>query len=123
MKALIKILPVFAFLAMVFGTNTVLAQDAEYTTVKIKTSAICGMCKDRLEHNMKFEKGVKDVHLDLKTKELTIVFKSKKNNLENLRKAITKIGYSADGVPADKKAFDKLEGCCKKEGACGADEG
>ncbi len=82
--------------------------------VEIQTSAICGQCKDRLEKNLAFEKGVKSVSLDDETKIITIEYKRGKNDKEKLKKAISKIGYDADDVPADPKAYDRLPDCCKK---------
>lgn len=82
--------------------------------VSIQTSAICGMCKDRLEKNMAFEKGVKSVSLDEETKILTIEYRIGKTDKEKLKKAITKIGYDADDLVADQKAHDKLPACCQK---------
>ena len=40
--------------------------DDKEKEVKIKTSAICGMCKARIERNLAFEKGVKESTLDVK---------------------------------------------------------
>ncbi len=84
-------------------------------TVEIKTSAVCKMCKERIEHDMAFEKGVKKVELDLETKVVTITYKTAKTNKETLKKAITKIGYDADELEAEKKAYEKLPACCKKD--------
>ncbi|PLX12824.1 MAG: MerP protein [Marinilabiliales bacterium] len=89
-------------------------KDKKYEVVEIQTSAICGQCKDRLEHDIAFEKGVKSVELDDETKILKIKFKKGKNNKENLKKAITKVGYDADDLPADQKAYNALPECCKK---------
>ncbi len=89
-------------------------KDNKFETVEIQTSAICGMCKDRLEHEVAFEKGVKSVELNEETKVLTVKFRTGKNTKENLKKAITKIGYDADEMPADKKAHDALPKCCQK---------
>jgi mercuric ion binding protein len=83
-------------------------------TVEIKTSAVCNMCKERLEHNMAFEKGVKSVELDNDTKVLAITYKTNKTNEEELKKAVTKIGYDADELMADQKAHDRLPACCQK---------
>lgn len=85
--------------------------------VKIKTSAMCGMCKERIEKNMAFEKGVTAVNLDVETKIVTISYKPSKTNVEALCKAISKIGYDANDVLADKEAYDKLPSCCKKDAA------
>jgi len=106
-----------AVLLFVF-TGTVSSQEhKKEETITIKTSAVCGMCKERIENDMKFEKGVTAVNLDLKTKILTITYKTAKTNPEKLRVAVTKIGYDADDKLADAKAYDKLPPCCKKDNA------
>jgi len=82
--------------------------------IKIQTSAICGMCEERIESNMAYEKGVKSVELDDKTKIVTITYKTAKTDPKKLREAISKLGYDADDVEADPKAYAKLPACCKK---------
>lgn len=101
----------------VFISSSVFSQEKERKTaeITIMTSAVCGMCKDRIEHDMAFEKGVKDVNLDLKTKEVSIVYQTKKTDPDKLREAITEIGYDADDLEADAKAYEKLPACCKKD--------
>lgn len=93
------------------------AQDPEpkEKEIKIQTSAVCGMCEERLESNIAFEKGVKSVELDDKTKILTITYKTGKTDPEKLRKAVSKLGYDADDVEADPEAYEKLPACCKKD--------
>ncbi len=93
-----------------------LAQEkkSKFETVEIQTSAICGMCKDRIEGDLAFERGVRKVELDSETKIVTIVFRTKHTDKEKLKKAITKIGYDADDMPADQKAHDRLPDCCQK---------
>jgi mercuric ion binding protein len=83
--------------------------------IKIKTSAVCGMCKDRIEQGLAFEKGIKDVSLDVETKIATIKYNPTKITPDQIRKAISKLGYDADEVVADKTAYDKLPKCCKKD--------
>lgn len=107
---LLAMIMVFA----VTGSNFSQEQKKE-ETITIKTSAVCGMCKERIEGDMKFEKGVTDVNLDLKTKMLTVTYKTSKTNPDKLREAVTKIGYDADDKLADQKAYDKLPACCKKD--------
>ncbi len=85
-------------------------------TLKIKTSAQCEDCKERIENQLNFTKGVKNAKLDLTTKVVTVVYDPAKTNPESIRIAITKAGYDADSLPADKKAYNKLPKCCKKGG-------
>jgi len=92
------------------------AQDKGVKEVVIKTSAQCGMCKDRIESELGFTKGVKYANLDLETKEVTVRYKASKTSEENIRKAIAGVGYDADDVPADPEAYEKLPACCKKGG-------
>lgn len=89
---------------------------AKTDTVKILTSAVCGSCKTRIESNMAYEKGIISVVLDVDTKICTIIYKTDKTNPDKLRQAISKIGYDADSVFADPKAYEKLPACCKKDG-------
>lgn len=89
---------------------------AQTTTITIKTSAECGTCKKKIEHDLPFEKGVQSVNLNLDNKVVTVVYNAAKTNPDKIRKAIAHMGYDADDIPADKKAYDKLEECCKKDG-------
>ena len=102
---------------LLFVWSAAFSQDKKVETLKVKTSAVCDMCKDRIEQGMAFEKGVKSAVLDVKTKIITITFNPAKTNPDDLRKAISKLGYDADNVPADKAAYAKLPACCKKDAA------
>ncbi|MBU2554221.1 MAG: cation transporter [Bacteroidetes bacterium] len=108
---------IFLIVALLSGRSVFAQSDngSKYDTITIQTSAVCQQCKDRLEHDMAFEKGVKAVSLDLDTKVLTVIVKKGKNTKENLKKAVTKIGYDADDLAADTRAYDRLPDCCKKD--------
>ena len=84
-------------------------------TLRIMTSAVCGQCKDRIERNMTFERGIKDVNLDLDTKIVTIRYNPKSTTPDQIRRKISKLGYDADDIPADSVAYKKLPACCKKD--------
>ena len=88
--------------------------DGKFETIKIKTSSQCGECKERIEEALAFEKGVKTAELDVETKIVTVTYKKSKTSPEKIRKAISKVGYDADKVAADPKAYSKLDACCKK---------
>jgi copper chaperone CopZ len=96
--------------------NPVSAQEKKknYEEVQIQTSAVCGMCEERIETNIAYEKGVKSVELEDSTKIVTIGFDPRKTNPDQLRTAISKVGYDADDVAADPEAYEKLPACCKK---------
>lgn len=112
-----KIFSIVVFMAflMMGIENPVFSQKARTTdTLSIKTSAVCGMCKERIEKYMAFEKGVKSAVLDSETKVLKVVYKTARTDKDKLKKAVTKIGYDADDMIAEEKAYSKLPACCKK---------
>ncbi len=89
---------------------------ASQDTVKIKTSSQCDACKERIENKLNFTKGVKSSNLDLATKVVTVIYDSEKINPDKIRAAISKVGYDADRLLADEKAYNKLPKCCQKGG-------
>ena len=90
------------------------AADGKFDTIKIKTSSQCDECKETIEEALAFEKGVKTADLDVETRIVTVTYKKSKTSPEKIRKAISKVGYDADDVAADPKAYSKLDACCKK---------
>ncbi len=105
-----------SLMAVLLVGTTLFAADDKDKEVKIKTSAICEMCKARIERNLAFEKGVKEANLDVSTKVVTIKYNPAKTDVAKLKANITKTGYDADEVTADPKGYDKLPSCCKKGG-------
>jgi len=86
------------------------------STVRIKTSAICEMCKERIERNLSLSKGVKEANLNLDDKVVTVAYNPSKTDVAAIRKVINETGYDADEVSADPKGYAKLPSCCKKGG-------
>ena len=103
-------------LALFIGASASAQKKTEQ--LDIVSSTVCDMCKETIEKEMIFEKGVKKVTVDLATSTVHVEYDAKKNSPEDLRAALIKLGYAADGVPGDPKAFAKLPACCQKEG-CG----
>ena len=82
--------------------------------VQFKTSAVCDMCKARLEKSLAYEKGVQAAHLDVPSKVLTVTYNPAKTTPTALQTAVQKTGYDADQLTADARAYDRLPDCCKK---------
>jgi copper chaperone CopZ len=64
-------------------------------TVVLKCDLHCQGCCDKIMKNIAFEKGVKDLVCDLKTKTVTVTYDTRKTDLETLLKAFEKIGKPA----------------------------
>ena len=87
------------------------------STAQFKTSAVCDMCKARIEKSLAYEKGVQSATLDVPTKVLTVTYKTDKTTPTALRTAVQKTGYDADELTADARAYNRLPDCCKKTNA------
>jgi copper chaperone CopZ len=94
------------------------AKPSNMQTIQITTSAVCDMCKERIEKALSFEKGVKSAKLDVNTKIVTVEYDDKKTNADNLKKAISNAGYDADDVKANNEAYANLPNCCKGKKGC-----
>ena len=84
-------------------------------TVEIQTSAVCDMCKERIEKQLAFTKGVTAAQLDVESAVVTVSYKASKTNAQALRTSINDVGYDADDSPATEKAYENLHHCCKKD--------
>lgn len=117
MKSYLKLIMVAV--AMLFMSNVVSAQQKTNQKAVIKTNIYCDHCKECETCGLKFKDqmlkiaGVKMYELDEKAMTITVFYNSKKTNLENIKKVISKLGYDADDVKADPQAYENLDGCCK----------
>lgn len=113
MKLIKSALPLIVLLFAAFQVKAEGNKMASRDTIQIHTSAVCGMCKVTIETALAYEKGVISSDLDVESKVVTVVYKPKKTNPDKIKKAISMVGYSADEMDAEPKAFQKLHGCCK----------
>jgi copper chaperone CopZ len=94
MKNLIK--TIILSLALVVSLGAVAQQkESKVATVVINAEIDCNNCKKKIEKNIAFEKGVKDLKVDLPTKTVTITYRTDKTKPETLVVAISKLGYKA----------------------------
>lgn len=94
------------------------AQTKNIEKIAIRTSAVCDMCVVTIEGELIYEKGVKKVMLDLVSNVIHVEYDRRKTDPDAIRTAVTKLGYNADDLTGDPKAFAALPDCCQKEG-CG----
>ena len=55
----------------------------------------CANCGKKVQENIAFEKGVKDLAVDVEGKTITVTFNPAKTDTLKLKKAINKLGYEA----------------------------
>ena len=73
-------------------------------TVEFVTDIDCAGCAKKVTNTIPYEKGVKDVQVDVPTKIVTVTYDPAKTNNETLVKAFAKIKIKAEAkVKAEKK--------------------
>ena len=87
-----KIIALFAMLAMVAGVATAAPKvEKKIATVVFTTDLDCHHCAQKVMNSIPFEKGIKDVKVDVPTKTVTVMFDVAKNSIESLTKAFESI--------------------------------
>ena len=92
MKMIITLL--VALLAMVVGVSTAAPKEKaekKITTVVFTTDLDCHHCAQKVMNSIPYEKGIKDVQIDVPTKTVTVKFDEAKNSVESLTKAFESI--------------------------------
>ena len=64
-------------------------------TVTFEVSMTCENCKRTIEKNIAYEKGMKDMKVDLPQKRVTLTFDTRKTNENQIIEALGKLGYDA----------------------------
>ena len=79
---------------------------------QIKVSGNCEMCKDRIETAAKSVAGVVSAEWSAETKMLHVQFDGGKTNLDEIQKAIAKVGHDTEKFKASDAAYKALPECC-----------
>ncbi|WP_066759936.1 heavy-metal-associated domain-containing protein [Crocinitomix algicola] len=118
MKNLGILIVLFALTSFTFNTSN---DSKGVKTIKVLTSAVCGECKERIEKELNYTKGVVFAELDLETKEVTVKYKTKHLSEKQVKEVIAGIGYDAGETKRNEEAFNKLPKCCQSAGHCSRD--
>ncbi len=85
---------------------------ASHETTTFKVGGECGMCKQRIESNVRAIKGVKSASWNKETKVLTVTYNPMKIDIMDVHKKIASVGHDTELVKADDAVYDKLPNCC-----------
>ena len=78
-----------------------LAKDIKTVVVTTSPEMHCESCENKIKGNLRFEKGIKSIKTDLKTKTVTIQYDADKTNVQNIIKGFKKIKYEAKEIKAE----------------------
>ncbi|RCW39074.1 MULTISPECIES: heavy-metal-associated domain-containing protein [Marinilabilia] len=91
------------------------AMFAQSKTEKFEVKGKCGMCESRIEKAANSVEGVSKADWDQESMMATVVFDKSKTSVDDIQKAIAKVGHDTGKHKASDEAYDKLPGCCKYE--------
>ena len=94
-----KIIMLCLLAVMGFGVADAVAQkkgDAALKTTVFLTDVDCETCAKKIDNSLPFQKGVKEVKVDVPTRKVTVTFDTSKTNEEALIKAFKKIKINAE---------------------------
>ena len=110
------------FLILVIGLSVAVSAQAQKKgekTVVYDATMHCESCKAKVEKNIAFEKGVKDLKVNLDAQTITVTFREDKNSAEGIKKAIEKLEIPVKGMNEGKAKETAKSGkdkkACKKE--------
>ena len=87
-----KIIALFAMLALVAGVATAAPKaEKKISTVVFTTDIDCNHCAQKVYNTIPYEKGIKDVVVNVQKKTVLVKFDAAKNNIESLTKAFESI--------------------------------
>jgi periplasmic mercuric ion binding protein len=81
------------------------------TKATIKVYGNCSMCKKRIEAALDHA-GIKTAEWNTKTKDLMVVFNSKKISEKQIHELVAKVGHDTDKVKATEETYASLPFCC-----------
>lgn len=112
MKKIILVLFVALFSIAVADAQQPKAKQSTTTTTFV-TDIDCAGCAKKVTNTIPYEKGVKDVQVDVPSKTVTVTFDPTKTNNETLVKAFAKIKIKAEAGCAEKgEAKTCTDACC-----------
>lgn len=79
----------------IFHLSPLSAAKADKQVVVLSVDLHCQACCDKIMKNIAFEKGVKDIVCDLKTKTVTVTYDANKTDVPALLEAFKKINKPA----------------------------
>lgn len=107
-----KSLLIMAFVVLLSAVS--FAQIKNSKTVSLKVYGNCDMCRAKIE-KAGTQKGISKTIWDEKTDMATIIYDTKKTNIDAVLKKIALSGYDSDSFLAPDVAYNSLPACCKYE--------
>lgn len=90
---------------------SLLAQNVKKEEFKVFGN--CGMCESRIEKATSDLDGVSSADWNKETKMLAVTFDEEEVKLDDIHKAIAKVGHDTEKEKASDQIYNALPGCCQ----------
>jgi copper chaperone CopZ len=107
-----------AFIGIAILSSFVAITVPKDKVVNIKTSAVCSMCKNKIEKALKSTLGISEALLNVKSKEVKVKYNPDLLSADQVRLVVINSGYNADEHARNPEAFAELPECCKDKSLC-----
>ena len=84
------------------------SKELKKAEVTFNVNMHCKSCQEKIERNIPFEKGVKDVIVNLEKKTVKVIYNPLKTNEEKLKKAFENLDYVCE-IINDKKDSTSIQ--------------
>ena len=93
-----KIIMICLMAVIGFGVSNAMAQkkQVELKTTVFQTDVDCENCAKKVDNSIPYQKGVKEVKVDVSTQTVTVTYDKAKTNDEALLKAFKKVKVNAE---------------------------
>ena len=81
-------------------------------TIVYKVEMDCQSCVNKINKNLVYEKGIKDLKVDFDEQTVAITYKADKTNGENLVAAFKKLGFEAAELKEEDCSKATTKKCC-----------
>ena len=88
--------------AMMLTAVVGMAKDIKTVVVTTQPQMHCESCEKKIQGNLRFEKGVKQIECNIDEQRVIITYDAEKTNAENIIQSFGKFGYKATEVKQDK---------------------
>ena len=106
---------IFILLVSIIAMASVQAQKSKNAKYSIEVNGNCDQCKKRIEKAAFAVPGVKSAVWDVDTHVLRVIVNEEKTSVDEVEKALAKVGHDAGDKKASDEVYESLHGCCKYE--------
>jgi mercuric ion binding protein len=108
-----KLLMVSLMVAGLAAVSSAQVKPVQKATIKTP-NALCEACKTRIESYLRRYDGITVVDVNYRKGETKVTWLSDRIDIEQIKTAISNLGYDADDVPANEDSYKRLPKTCKK---------